>query len=286
MKTLGVIANCDKPESKIVLATIAARARALGLKLVSCGNTAAHLPGCRTVHHSALKKHIDALLTLGGDGTLLHAVPLLGATSIPILGVNLGALGFLTSVTAEEVDTALERLKKSEFTISLRTAVNCSVRCGRKKAGRYRALNDIVVAWGRSTRIVTVDAAMNGEHIASYRCDGLVVSTPTGSTGHSLSAGGPIVHPEADVLMLNVICPHTLSTRPLMIPDNAKLTLTINYAAQPLLLSVDGQEEGELRQGDQLDIERCPVGVRVIHLPGYNYFSVLRQKLQWRGSSV
>lgn len=286
MKKIGVIANCDKPESRIVLASLAIKSRELGLQLFSSGETADHLPGCRKVKPELLKKHIEALITLGGDGTLLHAVPLLGASSIPILGVNLGALGFLTSVTAEETDTALERLARNEFSVSERTTLTCTARTGKKKLGTYRVLNDVVIAWGRSTRIVTVDAALNGEHIASYRCDGIIVSTPTGSTGHSLSAGGPIVHPDTGVLTLNVICPHTLSTRPLIISDHSRLTLSINFAAKPLVLSADGQEELTLRQGDQVDIQRSPRGVRIIHLPDYSYFSVLRQKLLWRGSSV
>lgn len=286
MKTIGVIANCDKTESRAVLAALAQKCRALNLKLLSCDETARRLPGCRVVRSTALGKRIDALIALGGDGTLLHAAHLLGSADVPILGVNLGALGFLTSVTVGEMDGALERLKRGEYSISERTTVTCTARRGRKLLGAYRALNDVVVGWGRSSRIITVDAAVNGDHIASYRCDGLVISTPTGSTGHSLSAGGPIVHPDAAVLLLNVICPHTLSTRPLLLPDRARLTLSITSAAKPLLLSVDGQEELAVREGDQLDIQRSAAGVRFIHLPGYSYFSVLRQKLQWRGSSV
>ena len=286
MKTIGVIANCGKRESRDVLKRLAAKARALGLSTLSCGETARHLPGCRTVNAERLGSRVDALIALGGDGTLLHAAHLLGKADVPILGVNLGALGFLTSITVGELEDALDHLAHGKFKLSKRTTATVVAKRGARKLGAYCALNDIVVGWGRSSRIITVDAEVDGDRIASYRCDGLIVSTPTGSTGHSLSAGGPIVHPESSVLLMNVICPHTLSARPLVLPDRAHVALTITAAARPLLLSVDGQEELTLRQGDRLLIERSPTPVRFVHLPGYSYFRVLRQKLQWRGSSV
>ena len=286
MKTLGVLANCGKAEARAVLARLARKARSLGLATVSFGDTARLLPGCRRVAPGLLRRRVDALIALGGDGTMLHAARLLGHADIPILGVNLGALGFLTSITTDELEHALDRLASGKFRVAERTTLACTAYRGRRLLGRYHGLNDVVVGWGRSSRIITVDAAVDGDPIASYRCDGLVISTPTGSTGHSLSAGGPIVHPDADVLLLNVICPHTLSARPLVRPDRARLALTIRAAAKPLLLSVDGQEERALREGDRLEIARSAACVKFIHLPDYSYFGVLRQKLQWRGSSV
>lgn len=286
MKRIGVIANCGKPEARAVLERLANKARALKMRLVSFGETARRLPGCATVDPASLSRRIDALIALGGDGTMLHAAHVIGKADIPILGVNLGALGFLTSITTGELESALDRLAEGAFTLSTRATLTCNVIRGAKRLGSFTALNDVVLGWGRSSRIITIDAQLDGDHIASYRCDGIVISTPTGSTGHSLSAGGPIVHPDAGVLLLNVICPHTLSARPLVLPDRAHLALTVRAAARPLLLSVDGQEELTVRQGDRLDVHRSPRGVRFIHLPDYSYFGVLRQKLQWRGSSV
>ncbi len=286
MKTIGVIANCGKAEARAVLARLARKARALGLAVLSSGDTARLLPGCRRAAPAEMRRRADALIALGGDGTLLHAARMLGAADTPILGVNLGALGFLTSITTDGLEHALERLASGKFIVAERSTLACDVYRARRRLGRYRGLNDVVVGWGRSSRIITVDAEVDGTPIASYRCDGLVLSTPTGSTGHSLSAGGPIVHPDADVLLLNVICPHTLSARPLVLPDRARMALTIRAAAKPLLLSVDGQEERALKEGDRLEIARGADCVKFIHLPDYSYFSVLRQKLQWRGSSV
>jgi len=256
------------------------------MKLVTSGETAKILPKARVVPATRLARSVDAIVALGGDGTLLHATRLIGATDTPIVGVNLGNLGFLTSVTLENLEQALEVIARGNYHLSVRTVAVCNHFRGRRKLGSYRGLNDVVIGWGQSSRIITLDVAINGEDLTSYRCDGLIVSTPTGSTAHSLSAGGPILHPEAKDLLLNVICPHTLSTRPLVVPDESVIAITAGVTADNLLLSVDGQEVSPVRQGDRLEISRSPHGVRFIHLPGYSYFQVLRTKLQWRGSST
>jgi NAD+ kinase len=285
MKTIGVVANRDKPQSKTVLAQLAATAHRLGLRLVATPETARLLPRARRASDARFGRGLDAVLALGGDGTLLRAARLVERSETPILGINLGNLGFLTSATVDELDAGLELLARGGYRISPRTVIEVAVHRGRKKLGVFRALNDVVAGWGRSSRITTFAVEVDGEAITSYRCDGLIVSTPTGSTGHSLSAGGPILHPEADVLLLNVICPHTLSARPIVLPDRSRVTITVADASKPLLLSVDGQEELQLDQGDRLSVQRSPRNVALIHLPGYRYFGVLRQKLQWSGSS-
>lgn len=286
MKTIGVVANILKPQAPAVLARLSATARHLGLRLVAPPDTARLLPGARRSNPERFRPGLEAVLALGGDGTLLHAARMAQLTETPILGINLGKLGFLTSATVDELDEGLTLLVKGGYRISPRTVAEVAVVRDGRKLGTYRALNDIVAGWGRSSRITTFAVEVDGEMMTSYRCDGIIVSTPTGSTGHSLSAGGPILHPEADVLLLNVICPHTLSARPIVLPDRSQLALTVTGAAKPLLLSVDGQEEMQLRQGDRLVVQRSRRNVNLIHLPGYRYFNVLRQKLQWSGSSV
>ena len=285
MKTIGVVANIEKPQAAPVLTQLAATARRLGLRLVAAPDTARLLPGARQTKAPRFGSGLDAVIALGGDGTLLHAARLVQFTATPILGINLGNLGFLTSATVDELDAGLELLARGGYRLSPRTVAEVAVTRGRKKQGTFRALNDIVAGWGRSSRITTFAVEVDGEAITSYRCDGLMISTPTGSTGHSLSAGGPIIHPEADVLLLNVVCPHTLSARPIVLPDCSRVAITVTDAAKPLLLSVDGQEELQLEQGDRLAVQRSARSVSLIHLPGYRYFGVLRQKLQWSGSS-
>jgi NAD+ kinase len=144
----------------------------------------------------------------------------------------------------------------------------------------------MVIGWGQSTRIVTLEVAIDDDPVASYRCDGIIVSTPTGSTGHSLSAGGPIIHPESASLVINVICPHTLSARPLVIPDRAKITIVAKQTSKQLLLSVDGQDGESMQAGDALVITSSPQKFHLVHLPGHRYFAVLREKLQWSGSGA
>jgi NAD+ kinase len=286
VKTVGVIANLGKTEARPALRRLAVTASQLGLKLVAAGPTASHLPSARRVAIDRIGSSCDVLITLGGDGTMLLAARLLHGSDTPLLGVNFGKLGFLTGVPADDLERAVANLAKGKFRISTRTAIDCTVWRKKKKIGQYRALNDIVAGWGQASRIVTFDVAVNDEPITSYLCDGIIVATPTGTTGHSLSAGGPILHPEAAAFLINVICPHALSARPIVVPDRSVIEVTVANAQKRLLLSIDGQEEQAVAQGDRLVIRRSAKGVRFIHLPGYSYFSVLRKKLHWRGSSV
>ena len=286
MKKIGVIANCSKDDSRAVLGRLEGKATEAGLLLYSCGPTLRLLKTARGVAEGRLAASVDAIIALGGDGTMLSAVRLLGKSDTPVLGVNMGNLGFLTSVTLDNLERAMDALVAKSFTVSHRTLINCDLVRGKRKLGHYTALNDVVVGWGKSSRIVTFDVMVNDEHVTSYRCDGMMISTPTGSTGHSLSAGGPILQPDTPALLINVICPHALSARPLVVSDTSRILIEVSETSKDLLLSVDGQEEQPLSRGDSLHIQKSPRTARFIHLPGYSYYSVLRQKLQWRGSSV
>lgn len=285
MKTIGVVANCEKAEAPSVLQRLHAKASTLGLRVVALGDAAGCLPAeCRAAE-GVLPKDIDLMMAVGGDGTMLHAARLVQATATPLLGVNLGFLGFLTSVNQHELEQALEHVVAGRFTLSERMAINCTVWRGAEKLGESRAINDVVVGWGQSSRIITFDVTIDDEPMTSYRCDGLIVATPTGSTAHSLSAGGPIVHPETPALLINVISPHSLTARPVLIPQKHVVGVTVAETSNELLGSVDGQEQYKLRKGDRLVVRSSPGPVRFVQLPGYNYFDVLRQKLNWRGSS-
>lgn len=285
MKAIGIIANCGKPQAREALARVQRKAAELGLRVYASAETARCVRGALRVSPERLAGRVEALLALGGDGTMLHAARLVHTSGTPILGVNLGNLGFLTSSSSDDLETTLEELARGHYSLSERSAAEGTVWRGRRRLGTFRALNDIVVGWGQSSRIITLDVAVDGEHIASYRCDGLIVSTPTGTTGHSLSAGGPIIHPEAKALLVNVICPHTLSARPLVLPDRSAVEIAVTASTKQLLLSVDGQEELTVRQGDRLVIRRSARGVRFIRLRNYSYFAVLRHKLQWSEGS-
>ena len=285
MKTIGVLANCRKPEAAEILKRLSSKAAERGLQLVTCNEAGRLLAQSVRVSNRTFAQKIDVLLALGGDGTMLKAVRALQGRDIPVLGVNIGSLGFMTSVTQDNLERAIDVLVKGNYTTSTRAIAECRLMRRGKKIGEYRALNDVAIGWGNSSRVVNLELSIDGESVTSYVCDGMIVSTPTGSTGHSLSAGGPILHPETPVFVINLICPHTLSNRPVVISDRSVVSVRVVETAKKLLLSVDGQEEQSIVAGDQLEIRRSVKGVRFIHLPGYSYFSVLRQKLHWRGSS-
>ncbi|MEM7391607.1 MAG: NAD(+)/NADH kinase [Verrucomicrobiota bacterium] len=288
MKRIGVIANNDKPDVASALERLSIRTAARNLTLFAASPTADLLPHVERVACNAdLSEQIEVLMALGGDGTMLHSVREL-TRDIPMIGVNLGSLGFMTSVSQDELEAAVDALADESFQTSHRTAMDCTVIRKGERLQTYKALNDIVLGWGASSRIVTLSLRINEEEVSSYACDGLIVSTPTGSTGHSLSAGGPIVHPEARTLLINMLCAHTLSARPMVIPDDNVLTIEATEVPEDkhLILSIDGQSENPFHGDDVLEIRKNPLGLRLIHLPGYSYYSVLRQKLHWRGRNV
>lgn len=287
MKTIGVIVNTTKAVSGEAKRRLAAVAQQLNLALVSCPPFDDQLSGIPSMTAEKFTRSIDALVALGGDGTLLRAARLVADRPIPVLGVNLGRLGFLTSVTESELEHGIEALVSGAYTTSARTMLDGQIiRRNGEENDRIRALNDVVIGWGQSTRIVTLEVTINNEPVSSYRCDGIIVSTPTGSTGHSLSSGGPIVHPNSASLVLNVICPHTLSARPLVVPDDVEIRIMVKQTSKQLLLSVDGQDGQSLSDGDTLVIRKAPHPFNLVHLPGYQYFSVLRKKLHWSNSST
>jgi NAD+ kinase len=219
---------------------------------------------------------------------MISAVHLLDGADIPVLGVNLGSLGFMTAVAAEDLEDAVDAVAAGQFTLSTRTMASCEVTPREGESACYTALNDMVLGWGASSRLVSLGLRINGERVTSYDCDGLIISTPTGSTGHSLSAGGPVLHPETQALLVNVICPHALSARPLVVPDTNRLDVILENAPsdKQMLLAVDGQQQAELGNDAVITVRKHPTGVRFLHPPGYSYFEVLRRKLHWRGSTL
>ena len=287
MKTLGIVANCTKPSATAALRKVQRLARELKLKLVvTTPEESARMPAARLISPSELHQAVDAVLALGGDGTVLHAARLLAFQPRPILGVNLGSLGFLTSVAENDLPHALRALVRGTFTVSRRSALHCRALRGKRELAVRCALNDVVLGWGESSRLITLDLSLNGEPVTSYNCDGLIVSTPTGSTAHSLSAGGPILHPETPCFVITAICPHTLSHRPLVVSEKTAIRITIRRSGKKLLLSVDGQETQDLQEGDVVEIARNSQPVHFVQLPQCNYFVLLRHKMGWRGSNI
>lgn len=287
MKNIGVIANTKRPHAEKVLSEIACKARNLGFNVYADPDTAVLLKCAEPLAPEKFAGKIDVALALGGDGTMLFTAKALAGADIPIFGLNLGSLGFLTSVSDHEADHALKALITGDLRESVRSVADCSILSPEKNLGEFRALNDMVIAWGRSSHITTVALRINGEEISQFMCDGVIVSTPTGSTGHSLSAGGPILHPETPVFQVNVICPHTLSSRPMVVPDSSEIEIEVLKARKELVCSVDGQDVCDtVGPGFKMKITKSEKPVRFLQLPDHSYFDILTKKLHWRGSSL
>jgi len=286
MRTFGILANCDKPTAPETLRRIERKAAALGLRLVVCGRAGQHVPSAETVPEEAIGHSADALMVLGGDGTMLRAVRVLQGAQTPIIGVNLGSLGFLASVTQEKVEDALDCIVEGRCSIQERAVADGIVMRDGREISRYRAVNDMVIDRGASSRIVSLHLTIDEAEVIDSQCDCLILATPTGSTGHNLSAGGPVIHPASAVFVITLICPHALSVRPIVVPDSRRIAVDIARCSGDIRLAVDGQTGEALRAGDRIEFSRSGAGARFIMLPGSNYFSILRQKLHLRGSSV
>lgn len=286
MKSIGVIVNEDKPGTLELLPRLFKKARELGLKLLVEKPFVPEAAGTACVNEETLFAESEAILTLGGDGTLLSAVRRMGDKPIPLLGVNFGKLGFLTSVTQNELDSALTALAEGNLISSLRPLLDCHYRNPTEPAGHARGLNDVVLSWGKSSHIASLDVSIGGDKLTTYTCDGLIVSTPTGSTGHSLSAGGPILSPDTRNLVLSPICPHSMTVRPVVLSEEAEVSITLAPHSKNLVLACDGQPLSELVPGATVNARLSSIQIELLQLPDYNYWEVLRRKLHWRGSSV
>lgn len=227
---------------------------------------------------------IDALITLGGDGTLLRGARWLDGKDKPILGVNLGRLGFLTSCQAEDLESALKHLAGGEYVAQPRMALSArAIDAAGETRRQWRALNDFVLHKGGFARVVRLNVSVDGESIGTYAADGIVISTPTGSTAYSLSAGGPVVVPTVESIIITPVSAHTLAIRSLVIPADAEVTVEANESPTELLVTVDGQVGTSFVKGEQLKVRRADNPVRIVRFPGATFFERMRVKLGWGG---
>jgi NAD+ kinase len=214
---------------------------------------------------------------------MLHVAREIAGSATPMLGVNIGGLGFLTAVPSDEMTRALVRVWRGEFKYESRALIEVTGVCRGRKI-RETALNDIVVSRGGISRLISLDVSVDGEVVTRYRCDGLIVSSPTGSTAYSLAAGGAIVFPTAEVFALTPICPHALSNRSIILPLASTIRVKAASSPHPIILSVDGQFVAELGAGDEVAIRRSRGAVRLMHLADSSFLEALRRKLHWRGA--
>jgi NAD+ kinase len=240
-----------------------------------------HVPGATPLTPERCRG-LDLLVTLGGDGTLLRGARTVVAHGVPVLGINLGHLGFLTSASPEEMEGALEAWLAGRFEIDARMALQVRAVDGEGRPGTaYLALNDAVIHKGGAARVIRLSVRTAVEEVGSYSADGIILCTPTGSTAYSLSAGGPIVSPTVECIVATPICPHTLGVRPLVLPAGETVIVEVLSATEEMMLTLDGQDSEPLAAGERVEVSRAPQPVRLVRFPGQTFFSTLRRKLRW-----
>lgn len=229
------------------------------------------------------KREAEIAVVFGGDGAILSTCRGLGKNQVPIIGVHMGRFGFLAELIEKDVQVSLEKVFAGNYQIRKRMLLLCSTEREGKIINESTGINDAVVSRSSLSRLISIRLKMNGEDVATYRADGLIVSTPLGSTAHSLSAGGPILTPELNAFIIVPICPHTLTNRPLVISGDAKIEMELLSQLNGTGLTVDGQVFVELEMGDRIKVERSDIEVQMIYTGARTFYGVLREKLNWGG---
>ena len=281
MNKVGLLFKRHDPRAGNILAELIPWLESRGVEVILDQESARqYSQSCRTSSPENLPAHSDVIAVFGGDGTLLHAARLVAGSGIPILGVNLGSLGFLTEVKLEEFRLAFEDLLSGDYTLENRILLGVEVFRKGRVLDRYLAVNDAVINKGALARIIELEVTVNSQLVSLIRADGLIVATPTGSTAYSLSAGGPIIYPTLAAFIINPICPHTLTNRPVVVPDDGTIGVCLVHGSD-VMLTVDGQVGMPLEQHDCLKLQKAGPVIRLVQVRGNTFFKVLREKLKW-----
>jgi NAD+ kinase len=280
IKTVGIISKPNAPAAGDLIPKLLEwlKARAIDTRIDEL--TAAYI-SAKGLPRDSVPEGCDLVIVLGGDGTLLSAARAIGASEVPLFPVNLGGLGFLTAITVEEVFPELERALRGEHRIARRRKMHVDVLRDGKVLAAFDALNDAVITKMTLARMIDLDTHVDGQYVCRYKADGLIISTPTGSTAYSLSAGGPIIFPSVPALCITPICPHMLTNRPLLVPDTSTIRVTSRDQDDGVYLTIDGQVGTPVKEND---VVACHVSHSALHLvrpPRQMFFDVLRQKLKW-----
>ena len=287
MKNIGIIANNKRTRSSKTLDKINDLAKKKSLNLFTIQKEFINLIDSSVVEIEEFRSKVEIVIALGGDGTVLFSAEKLIGTQIPILGINLGGLGFLAEVKEGEIENAIESIIDKKFQLTKRSILKPTFITQRKiNIGDVYSVNDTVLGWGGSSRIITLELLINNELAGIFTCDGIIISTPAGSTGHNLSNGGPIVHKDVEGICISVICPHTLSTRPIIIPDKSEIEIRVKKSTKEVIVAVDGHDHLSLVEGDKLKVSKDVNSVLFAQLEGYSYFNTLINKLNWQGSVI
>jgi NAD+ kinase len=281
VQTIGISAKTTSEDALAFAARVTADLRGRGYTVCFDYGTADKLGDRgKCVAKSDLGKHSELLITFGGDGTLL-SVARHAPKDVPILGVNMGTLGFLTEVRVEDFPAVMERVLADDFESEKRVTFDVEVRGPGRDHRKYRVLNDATINKSALARIIEMRVTVGGQFVSSFRADGLIIATPTGSTAYNLSAGGPIIYATMGAVVLTPICPHMLSNRPIVLPDDLEIEIGIATPNQEIFLTLDGQEGLPIAQNDKVCINKSPNPVTLVRTSKTSYFDVLRTKLKW-----
>jgi NAD+ kinase len=281
VRKIGLVLKRHDPRVRDVVTEIIPWLQSSGVEVFIDQETANQYPlSSRVITADALAACVDVITVFGGDGTFLYAARLAGKSGVPLLGINLGSLGFLTEIKLEEMHSAFESLLGGHYQLEERVLVDVKVLRQEEQLAQYLALNDAVINKGALARIIELEVWVNSELVTITRADGLIISTPTGSTAYSMSAGGPIVYPTLGAFIITPICPHTLSNRPVVVPDAAPVGVCLRHGSD-VMLTVDGQVGMPLMQGDCVRFQKASSSLRIIQATGSTFFKLLREKLKW-----
>ena len=279
IRTVGLIAKYHEPKAAQMVRWLIPWLKKRGKKV--CVETGLARSGARTCSKKEMAAEADLIISLGGDGTLLNIAPLVIRPEVPILGVNLGGLGFITEVAVGELESVLSKTLDDDYEVEKRMTLEVRVVNKKDRTRRFRILNDAVIAKGARSRIIDLETYVGDDYLCTYRADGLIISTPTGSTAYSLAAAGPILEPTLGAIVLAPICPHTLTNRPIVVPSNAAIRVTLRSFGDTVFFSPDGQKGVRLNNGDKVEARDYGMPVSLIKLPSRSYYEILREKLKW-----
>jgi len=277
---VGIVLKPGYSGSENLLENISAWMQKYGSRILLLDEKVA-IPGIETVNKDELQERSDLIMVLGGDGTFLAAGKLAIKKDVPILGINLGRLGFLTEITVQEIFPSLEKIREGQTVIETRHLLQARIRKGDEIIYCGHVINDAVVSKAGIARLLEIETRVNQHFLALFKADGLIIATPTGSTAYSLAAGGPIVFPTMEAIVMTPICPHSLNHRPLVVPDHLSISVHAITPAKDVSLTLDGQAMRVLQDGEYIEIAKSPHHLRLIKSPFKGYFDVLKSKLRW-----
>jgi NAD+ kinase len=287
IKRIGVVVKPHQPDALETLCRLTEWLVEKGIQMVGVGEIAheqiRNKTGCvvEIVKDEQLASSVDLILVLGGDGTMIAAARIIGDTEVPVIGVNYGGLGYLAEFPIEELFAALESIFAGQYKLQKRVMLAVELWRGTELLTRNRVLNDVVVNKSALARIIEIEAFLDDQFVNMFRADGLIVATPTGSTAYNLSAGGPVIYPSMNAVVITPICPFTLSNRPIVVPDDSKIDVRLMTDKEDVALTLDGQVGFPLKAGDRIVIRKSRTTFNLVQPPNRNYFDVLRDKLKW-----